>query len=281
MSFLYKGHYLLDIKTITPTFHKDTPTKPRPVADSAVSQTGTTTSPIRRAMQGQKPPKLPPASSPAPPSPSDTVSPPPVQPKSARAIARKFELEFANKKMDTFTSRPPVVLNQQSGINKKKKTESDGSSANGTKTSGEVPPPPLPTSNRPAIDSKATSTPGEVPPPVPTSNRPAINRTLSYQLGQTSSPVMDAKKNRSCTTSMKPVALAKPVPVSPSTVATGSTPSSTKSLSTTSRPSLPGKSRSSVLLSSHSKYQNLLRERAQTAGSVKVTSGPNFSFYVS
>lgn len=255
MSFLYKGHYLLDIKTITPTLHKDTPTKPRPDADSAVKQTSSSKGRVRH---GQKPPELP--MPPHPASPAVSVSPPPVQPKSARAIARKFEMEFANKKTNTPSSRQPNSSSQQHSNNTaasaRTTSKSDKSSTGG---------------------SKATPTPG---PPVPTSIRPAINRTLSYQLGQTSSPVLDTKTNRSYTTIEKPVALAKPVPVSSLSVAAGSTPSSSSS-STASQHPLVGKAGSTVLLSSQSKYQNLLRERAQTSGSVRVTSGPNFSFYVS
>ena len=254
MSFLYRGHYLVDIKIITPTQHKDTPT-----SSSRPQHAGTSKSPARRAWQERsKPPdlsSLPPTSAPgptSPPIPSSTATsppPPPTRPKSARALARKFEMDFNSKK----TEPPSPQLNSA--------TVSQSTTATTVTSESDT--------------AKPTS--GEVPPPVPTSSRPAINRTLSYQLGQVTSPVVDKNLSRVYTMhNNKHTALAKPVPISP---AQSSVAGSSKTAST-SKHSLSS-SRSAVLLPSQSKYQSLVRERTQTSGSVKTISGPNFSFYVS
>lgn len=246
MSFLYGGHYLVDIKIVAPT--KDTPTQAK-LASSIAKKCVASKSPIKQMKQNSPETRKPSSTSSGgiPSSPSSPMhhpfSPPPsVLPKTARAIARKFESDFADKRSDVGALTPNHSLTRK-----------------------------LSSSTRP--DSAPNQTPPQTPPPVPTSSRPPITKTFSHPPDRTP-PDVEQRKSRSNTTRIEPASLAKPLPLSSSETTSASSKSST-------RPPMI-QMQTSCILTSQSKYQMLLRDRAQsTSGSIRVTSGPNFSFYVS
>ena len=239
--------------TITTTV-SETPPSQSPPAPAPLS----TSAPVPRS--SPIPTSSPPVQSPisvSPPSPSSS-SPPPVQPKSAKAIARKFEMmELASKKTEPIRSAKKIP-----GSPRREALPNGEVAANES---------PLPLSQ----------TPPPAPPPIPTSSRPVLkNRAYSCS----------TEKKPSSLTRIEPVILAKPIPISASsseaaTAGSASSSSSLKSSTPTSAGptrSMPTKAQSKVLLTSQNKYQNLLKDRpSSSGGAVRVTSGPNFSFYVS
>ena len=247
MTFLYKGNYLMDVKCVVPT-QQDPSTPPAPSPsqppppDSSdkltpkVDKSNVTRSPIKIAKR-QVPPKLPFVPPDVSLSPSSPSPPPYVLQKSAKALARKFEIEFSDKKKDS----PQISNGPQSSPSSPKGKQSDVG----------------------VSDS-------ETPPPVPTSKRPPIVKSSSVELTKQTS--FESRKNRTFSSYNGSITLTKPVPFSPLSTTSSKTPS-------TLSHALHTKVQSSVLLSSRSKYQSLSRDhRAQS--SMRVVSGPNFSFHI-
>ncbi len=105
MTFLYKGNYLISIKSVIPNTPPTTGTQR---GEDTITALPIAKSPVKKAEDRNRL-----AEKPSPRSQPPSSPPPPVLPKTARTIARKYEPDFASKKLaihanGPVTSLPPV-----------------------------------------------------------------------------------------------------------------------------------------------------------------------------
>lgn len=276
MSFLYKGSYLVNVKYMYVSPEPDNEecdgngvkNETSPIRTN-IRRSGSDSvhkvfmSPLKVAGRQRPPPLLAepspdfsltssslPATFSSPWSSPQRSTPPPVCPKSAKAVARRFEMDFTIKR----NSQPCLVSSSLPLTGRPSQTPNGPVSASSTLPKDQV---------------DVGHPHPKAPPPIPTSKRPVLNKTLRTA---SASQIEAESHDHSQTTKSSASTLSKSVPVSPE--------NQTRS-SSASEWSLPSQVQSSVLIPSNSKYQHLLQYRILNPDLVRVTSGPSFSFHVS